>query len=156
MNIVSDILDNDKFLKLENYKHHGINRLEHSIRVSYYSYLVAKKLRLNYEETARGGLLHDFFINEDIEPKKQKLSIVFHPYSSLENACSNFNLSDLEKDIIINHMFPTLPHKVPKYMESWLVSCVDKGVAVYELTHSFQRTFLYKFSKIYLVLLLFR
>lgn len=156
INIVSDILDNDKFLEIENYKHHGINRLEHSKRVSYYSYLIAKKLKLNYQDTARGGLLHDFFIKEDLEPKKQKLSVVLHPYSSLENACNNFELSDLEKDIIINHMFPTLPHKVPKYLESWLVSFVDKGVAVYEFYCSYGRSLVYKFANVYLALLLFR
>ena len=156
VNIISDILDNDKFLAIENYKHHGINRLEHSIRVSYYSYIAAKKLKLNYKETARGGLLHDFFINEDLSPMKQKFSVVFHPYSSLENACNNFDLSDLEKDIIINHMFPTLPHKAPKYLESWLVSFIDKGVAIYEFYCSYGRSLVYRFSNIYLALLLFR
>lgn len=156
INIVSDILDNDNFLTIEKCKHHGINRLEHSMRVSYYSYLVAKKMRLNYKETARGGLLHDFFCNDEIEAKKQKFRFAIHPYQSLENACNNFNLTDLEKDIIINHMFPTLPHKVPKYMESWLVSLVDKGVAVYELYCSYGRSLVYKFANIYLALLLFR
>ena len=156
MDIVSDILEDNKFLCLENYKHHGINRLEHSMRVSYYSYLVSKKLKLNYIETARGGLLHDFFIKEDMAPKKQKLSMVFHPYSALENASNSFDLSDLEKDIIINHMFPTLPHKIPKYLESWLVSFIDKGVAIYEFYYSYGRTLLYRLSNIYLALLLFR
>lgn len=156
MNIVCDILDNDNFLAIEHYKHHGINRLEHSMRVSYYSYMIAKKLRLNYKETARGGLLHDFFVKEDLEPNKQKFSVVIHPYHSLENATNNFELSDLEKDIIINHMFPTLPHKVPKYMESWLVSLVDKGVAMYEFYCSYGRSLVYKFANIYLAILLFR
>lgn len=156
INIVSDILEDNKFLAIKECKHHGINRLEHSIRVSYYSYLIAKKLKLNYIDTARGGLLHDFFTKEDLEPKKQKLSMVFHPYNALENATNNFNLSDLEKDIIINHMFPTLPHKVPKYMESWLVSFVDKVVAIYEFYCSYAKTLLYRFSNIYLILLLFK
>lgn len=154
--LVSDILENDKFLAIKNCKHHGIDRLEHSMRVSYYSYLVAKKLRLNYKDTARGGLLHDFFVREDLEPKKQKFCFAVHPYRSLENACSNFDLSDLEKDIIINHMFPTLPHKIPKYIESWLVCLVDKGIAIYELYCSYGRSVIYKFANIYLALLLFK
>ena len=154
MNIVSDILDNDSFLGIKDCKHHGITRLEHSLRVSYYSYLIAKTLRLNYVETARGGLLHDFFVNDDLTPKKQKLSVVFHPYEALNNSCNNFELSDREKDIIINHMFPTLPHKVPKYMESWLVSLVDKIVAIYEFYYSYGRTFVYRFSNLYIMLYL--
>lgn len=156
MNIVSDILDNDKFLNIKKCKHHGINRLEHSIRVSYYSYSIAKKLRLNYIDTARGGLLHDFFIPEDLTDKEQKFKFATHPYHSLENASNNFNLSDLEKDIIINHMFPTLPHKIPKYIESWVVSFVDKGIAIYEFYCSYGRSVVYKFANIYLAVLLFR
>lgn len=157
MNIVSDILDNDKFLEIKECKHHGITRFEHSVRVSYYSYLVARKMRLNYTATARGGLLHDFFVKEDLAPKKQKLSVVFHPYEALNNSCNTFEVTDIEKDIIINHMFPTLPHKVPKYMESWLVSLVDKVVATYEFYYSYGKTFIYRFSNLYvLMLLLFR
>lgn len=154
MYLISDILDNDNFLAIKKYKHHGITRLEHSMRVSYYSYFIAKKLKLNYEAVARGGLLHDFFFREALEPKKQKFCFAVHPYQSLENACNNFELSDLEKDIIINHMFPTLPHKVPKYIESWLVSFIDKVVAVYEFYWSYSRNFIYKFANVYLTLLL--
>ena len=157
MDIVGDILENNQFLKIKECRHHGITRWEHSIRVSYYSYLVAKKMRLNYTATARGGLLHDFFIKEDLSPKKRKLSVFFHPYLALDNSCNVFQVSDIEQDIIINHMFPTLPHKVPRYMESWLVSTVDKIVAIYEFYYSYGRTFVYRFSNLYvLMLLLFR
>ena len=156
INIISDILDNEKFMGLEECKHHGINRLEHSLRVSYYSYLIAKKLRLNYKETARGSLLHDFFCDKDFELKNQKFSFAIHPYISLKNASNIFDLTDLEKDIIINHMFPTLPHKIPKYIESWIVSLVDKGIAIYEFYCSYARTKVYKFANIYLAILLFR
>ena len=156
MYLISDILENEKFLLIEECKHHGINRLEHSMRVSYYSYIITKKLRLNYIEAARGGLLHDFFLIDDLKPKQQKFCFAVHPYHSLENACSCFQLSDLEKDIIINHMFPTLPHKIPKYIESWLVCGIDKIIAIYELYCSYGRSYLYKFANIYLALLLFR
>lgn len=156
MNIICDILKNKNFLSLEKCKHHGINRLEHSMRVSFYSYCIAKKLKLNYIETARGGLLHDFFHVEELTPKKQKFCFAVHPYQSLDNASNNFSLSALEKDIIINHMFPTLPHKIPKYMESWLVCFVDKAVAMYEFYCSYGRSKVYKFANIYLALLLVR
>lgn len=156
MYLVSDILDNQAFLNIKNCKHHGINRLEHSMRVSYYSYKIAKKIKLNYTDIARGGLLHDFFCDKDFAEKKQKFSFAIHPYQSLKNANNNFNLSDLEKDIIINHMFPTLPHKIPKYIESWLVSIVDKIVAIYELYYSYGRSRLYKFANIYLAIILLK
>ncbi len=151
--IISDIIENEKFKKLDNYRHHGITRLEHSIKVSYNSYKIAKKLKLNYNAVARAGLLHDFFINEDLSDKKQKLSMFFHPYKSLDNSCNYFQLNDMEKDIIITHMFPTLPHKIPKYLESWLVSIIDKVVATEEFYLSYAKPYTYKFSNLYLMLL---
>ena len=154
--IVKNIMENKKFNKIKECKHHGITRYEHSLRVSYYSYLITKKLRLNYIETARGGLLHDFFINDDLTEKKQKLSMFYHPYYSIKNAKRYFDLTNLEYDIIINHMFPTLPHKIPTHLESWIVSFIDKAVATYEFYCSYGRPFIYKHANIYLLLILFR
>lgn len=156
LEIVSNIMKNKKFNEIKKCKHHGLTRYEHSLRVSYYSYLVAKKLKLNYIETARGGLLHDFFITDDLKEKEQKLSVFVHPYKALTNSNNYFELTELEKDIIINHMFPTLPHKIPKYLESWIVSLVDKVVAAYEFYCSYGKTLLYRYSNIYFLLVLFR
>ena len=64
VNIISNILKSEKFLEIKKCRHHGITRYEHSMRASYYSYLVTKKLRLNSTEPAIGGLLHDFFITD--------------------------------------------------------------------------------------------
>ena len=154
LRLVKDILDNKKFEMMKDCVHHGMSRWEHSMRVSYYSYKIAKKFRLNYIDTARGGLLHDFFVNDDLTVMKQKFSIFFHPYHSLDNAKKYFRLSQLEEDIIINHMFPTLPHKIPKNIESWIVSFVDKIVATYEFYESYGKTVVYKLPNLYVILLL--
>ena len=154
IDLVNDILNHDKFTKLKNCIHHGTNRFEHSLRVSYYSYKVTKKLKLNYIETARGGLLHDFFENDDLTEKKQKLSMFFHPYSALANAKKYFNTTRLEEDIIMNHMFPSLPHKIPKNIESWIVSMVDKAVATYEFYESYGKEKIYKLPNLSIILLL--
>lgn len=156
LNNIEDILENDKFKKLADCKHHGLSRLQHSLKVSYYSYVVAKKLRLDYRAVARAGLLHDFFIDDDLKGGKKRLSMVFHPYKSLENATCYFELNDMEKDIIISHMFPTLPHKVPKYLESWLVSLIDKMIATYEFYYSYGKPYAYRLSHLYVFMLFFR
>ena len=78
----------------------------------------------------------------------------FHPYPALENAKANFNTTKLEEDIIINHMFPSLPHKIPKNLESWIVSIVDKIVAIYEFYESYGKTVVYKLPNLYILLLL--
>ena len=53
--IVSDIINNDEFDKIKKIEHHGITRYEHSLKVSYRAYKIAKFLKLNAYETARAG-----------------------------------------------------------------------------------------------------
>lgn len=154
--IIDDILENEKFKKTYTCRHHGLNRMEHSLKVSYYSYNIAKSLKLNYISVARAGLLHDFFIADDLSATQKKVSVFVHPYKSLKNSTDYFQLNDMEKDIIISHMFPTLPHKIPKYLESWLVSIVDKVVATYEFYYSYGRPYVYRLSNLYLFAILLR
>ena len=133
LNKVYDILNHDEFKKMENIVHHGVNRLNHSIRVSYYSYKIAKFLKLDNEKVARAALLHDFFFekNSDLNKKEKVVTMLNHPKYAVENAKKYFELSELEEDIILTHMFPVAP-KVPKYFESWMVDLVDDIASVYE------------------------
>ena len=55
-----------------------------------------------------------------------------HPKKALDNALQHFDLTSLEQDIIVAHMFPVAPTRVPKYLESWLVDLVDDVVSVFE------------------------
>ena len=133
---VSDILDHPEFQKLENIIHHGGNRYNHSIRVSYYSYKISKFLHLDSEKVARAGLLHDFFFEDNLVlDKKTRLSVlVKHPEYACDNAKRYFDLSELEEDIITTHMFP-VGKKVPKYLESWVVDIVDDIASIYEKSY---------------------
>ena len=152
--IINNIIKNKEFNKIEQIKHHNTNRLDHSIKVSYYSYKIAKTLKLDYKEVARGGLLHDFYIEEISECKKIKDKIklfsIKHPKDAVSNASQYFELSDKEIDIIKSHMFP-VDYKIPKYAESWIVSLVDKVLSVGE----FSKKFSYKFSYVINLYLLF-
>ena len=131
--LVKDILLDKDFNKMKDIRHHGMNRYDHSLRVSYYSYKIAKALKLDYESTARAGLLHDFFFvdNEEISIGKRGKTLVEHPSYALENAKSKFILNDKEENIIESHMFPVSLH-LPRYLESWIVDLVDDGVAIWE------------------------
>lgn len=132
--IVEHILDNEEFKKIKKIEHHGVNRYDHSVRVAYYSYKVAKFMRLDYKQTARGGLLHDFFMSPEDRTKKERfISTFVHPKHALDTAKTHFELSKKEEDMIRSHMFP-INISVPKYAESWIVSTVDKIVAVNELS----------------------
>ena len=134
MMLVQDILDNNKFDKMGEIVHHGLDRKSHSIRVSYYSYKICKALRLNYESAARAGLLHDFFFedNQELTLSKRIKTLVNHPKFALKNADEQFKLNELEKDIIVSHMFP-ISVKPPKYAEGWIVNLIDDAVAVFEV-----------------------
>ena len=124
MNIIRNYINNENFQKTREIEHHGITRFEHSLKVSYYSYRVAKALRLDFEEAAVGGLLHDFFLSPEEMSKKEKVESYFtHPKLALQTALSEFDLTVKEQDMIRSHMFP-MNISVPKYMESWIVSVV--------------------------------
>lgn len=131
--LVADLLAQEPVQRLANYtQHHHSNRLDHSISVSYNSYLIAKKLHLNTRATARGGLLHDLFYYDWRTTKFNLGSHAFiHPRVALRNAEKLTDLSPMEKDIILKHMWgATLA--MPKYRESAIVSLVDDYEAVYE------------------------
>ena len=135
--LVEDILNNDDFQCLNCIEHHGTSRMKHSKRVSYYSYLICKKLHLDYVSAARAGLLHDFFLSENDRTKRERfLSVFTHPKKALNNTTKHFDVNFIEQNIIVSHMFP-LNIMLPKYMESWIVSFVDKVVGTYEFLEKF-------------------
>ncbi len=142
LEIVNDILNNRNYLKIKKYKHHGDNRFNHCVRVSYMAYKKAKKKDLKYREVARGALLHDFFYvnNQSLDIKTRLYVLKHHPEYALDIANYYFELTDLEKDIIISHMYRLNNHK-PQYKESWLVRRVDKIVSVYDRIYSWGKIF---------------
>ena len=146
LKLVKDILDNEEFSKMACVKHHNSNRLDHSLKVSYYSYNIAKKLHLHYKSVARGGLLHDFFLERTVDYKKVKDKVKLytggHPKKAVNNAKKVFDINIMEEDIIRSHMFP-IDIKVPKYAESWVVSTVDKAVSIFEFSKKFGHKFIY-------------
>ncbi len=136
--IVNYILDDKEFNKIGLSYHHGTNRLTHSIKVSYYSYLVARKLGLDYETAATAGLLHDFFITSNEKGLKESTISVFnHAKIAANNAINQFGISDKERNIIETHMFPLNP-KPPKFVEGWIVTLVDKAVGLCEFGVKFK------------------
>ena len=132
-NIIKDILANETVQSLRYFKHHyGSNRYEHSISVAYYSYKICKFLGLDHVSVARAGLLHDLFLYDCENPEtRPKNHIKEHPKTALTNAQNLFTLNDLEKDIILNHMWP-VTFSVPKYLETFIVTFVDKYCALKE------------------------
>lgn len=132
--LVQDLLARPEVQRLADFtQHHYTNRLDHSLRVSYLSYLICKRQHLDYRAAARAGLLHDLFYYDWRTTKFDTGTHAYiHPRIALRNAERLTTLSAKEKDIIIKHMFgATLA--LPKYRESWIVSLVDDHVAIHEV-----------------------
>ncbi len=123
----------------EKYIQHGnTSCLLHSVAVAYYSYKIAKKLvgeKIAANELIRGALLHDYFLYDwHITPIPENgLHGFSHPYTALQNATADFELTERERNIIKSHMFPLTITKLPKYREAWIVTIVDKFCSLYEV-----------------------
>lgn len=138
MALVEDLLENEDLLKLDEITHHHYTtRLIHSIFVSYVSYRIAKRFNLNVRAVARAGLLHDYFHEdrEQIAAMEKGSHNFVHPQLAVENALAITELSDLEKDIILKHMFLCTTTGLPRYKESFVVTCVDKYCAISEVAN---------------------
>jgi len=136
---LEEIMQKKKYLKMNRYIQHGnTSCLLHSIAVSYYSFRLAKFLRLNIheKELIRGALLHDYFLYDWHAKYKPTRNVGLHgrihPKIALFNARKDYNVNELEADIIARHMFP-LTFTPPKYKESIIVCLVDKVLSTYEV-----------------------
>jgi uncharacterized protein len=131
---IRDLIQHEMVESMKNFIQHGdINCLEHSLYVSYISYLICRQLGFDYRSAARGGLLHDFFLYDWHTGKPYKgLHGFIHPHIALQNANKYFNLNDREKDIIQKHMWP-LTIRLPRYREAFVVLLADKYCASMEI-----------------------
>ena len=133
--IIADIINNDVVLSMKNFRqHYNIDCFSHCYNVAYYSYKVAKKLKLDYKSMARAGMLHDLFLY-DWHTKKRKKGEKFHAFShgkiALDNASQLFDLNDTEKDIILNHMWP-VTLRIPRTKEGIIITITDKYATIRE------------------------
>lgn len=144
LEIVSDLLRDSAVLSMNDIKQHveGFSCLDHSIFVSYVSYKLCKKWGLDYVSAARAGLLHDLHLcNWDEMDLKHWERLCQHPKMACKNA-ERFGLNDLEREIIVSHMWPINLTILPKHKESVAVSLADKICASAEFMriHKFLAT----------------
>lgn len=129
---VEDIIDSEEVQRLDQFSHHmDISRLQHCLNVAYYSYLLAEKMGLDSKSAARGGLLHDLFFYDYKESGYGRFHKYIHPRQALENSEKLCELNDTEREIILNHMWPSCM-EIPKHAETYVVSAVDKYCASFE------------------------
>lgn len=137
---ITEFAKSDIVREMKKYTQHGdTTTYEHCLKVSYYSYKMAKRLGLNAKACAIGGLLHDLFLydwHDKERPGKHEFILPHgftHSVVAERNAKKFFNIDEMCSDIIITHMFPLTIWKVPKYKESYVVLTVDKYLSTIEV-----------------------
>lgn len=134
MSIISDLLRNQKVIDMRVYRQHfNVNCFDHCLYVSYNTYLICKKLKLDYKSAARAGMLHDLYLYDwrKRENGRKGHHAFTHPKEALKQALSIVDLNEKEIDIIQNHMWP-VTIILPKYKETYIITLVDKYFGVAE------------------------
>ena len=152
--LVEDVLKSREFQKRKLFMHHhNLSVWDHSILVSFYAFVAASYFHADKRVCAIAGLLHDFYdqawidtpeireLDGGIHAKnldiKQKL-FHKHGFTHAASAAKNYvkYFPELENkritNAILRHMFPLTPIP-PKYLEGYIITCVDKINSTREL-----------------------
>lgn len=136
-----DILESNGMNDSKTYIQHGDTSVyKHCLSVADMSLKLAKVLHIDYDEETlvRGALLHDYFLYDwHVFDKSHRLHGFFHAEKALKNAERDFELNDVERDMIWTHMFPMNITRIPKHRESMILCVADKIVSAGEV---FKRT----------------
>ena len=130
------ISNSGQFSKTRQFIQHGDTSVySHCVAVAYVSLWFSYRLHISVSKQSllMGAFLHDYFLYDwHIPDENRPLHGRYHPSAALKNAEEDFELSDMERDIIKKHMFP-LTLTPPAYKESLLVCLVDKACSIYEI-----------------------
>ena len=130
----ADILISENMLLEKAFIQHGAtNVFEHSFNVACISLFIVYILHLKVRERdlVRGALLHDYFLYDWHKDDHEGPHGFTHARCALKNARRDFDVNNVEGDIIEKHMFP-LNIAPPKCRESAIVCAADKASAVIE------------------------
>ena len=133
---------NSRFHLTDKFIQHGkTSVMKHCISVAHTSDAIADKLHIKCDKRAliRGALLHDYFLYDWHElDKSHSLHGFKHPFFALNNASRDFRLSNIEKNIIVRHMFPLVPVP-PTCREAWIVCLADKYCSTKETMYTVKK-----------------
>lgn len=127
---IRDLARHPVVLRMKLYPHHGnTNCYQHCLHVAYYNYVWCRFFQLDARSAARGGMLHDLFLYDWHTHAKETgnhFHGMTHPKTALMQAQRRFELNDVEKDVIRNHMWPVTLFSIPRTKEGWITTLTDK------------------------------
>ena len=124
---------------MKQFTQHGETTVfEHCLSVAKFSLLIAYflektlKIEVDKDSLVRGALLRDYFLYDwHVKDKSRRFHGFTHASVAAANANRDFELNDIERDIIAKHMFPLTPFP-PMHREGFIVSLADKWCALAE------------------------
>ena len=132
---ISALSKEGRLAQTMDYIQHGtVSVYEHCLSVTRCSCHIARLLRIPIYRRSliRGALLHDYFLYDWHEKDgDHRLHGFHHPARALKNAREDFDLTNVESNIILRHMFPIVPVP-PTCREGWIVCLADKVCATKE------------------------
>ena len=133
VSIVYDLVNDPTVQRMKIYKQHcDTSCFTHCVEASYHCFKICKMMGFDYVSAARGAMLHDLFLYDWRRKSDVNSWHAFtHGQVAYDNASKIFTLNNVEKDMIINHMWP-LTIKLPKTKEGWVLVLVDKYCAIKE------------------------
>lgn len=132
---IGDLMEHPVVQQMKQYPQHGnISCYQHCLHVAWYNYRICKMLGLNAREAARAGMLHDLFLYDwhtHFRDGGKRFHGLTHPKTALNIAGACFQLSPLEEEMILKHMWP-LTVIPPRHLETVMICIVDKYCSLYE------------------------
>ena len=139
-----------RFHETDSYVQHGDTTVyDHSYKVALMSCKIADYFgfEVDYIKLIKGALLHDYFLYDWHDVKNGRWIHGFvHPRIALNNAKEDFEISEIEENIILRHMFPLVPIP-PNCVESWIVCIADKLSASAEFSESYGNVLYTRFMR---------
>lgn len=132
--VLEPLCSNARVREMQQFTQHGdTSTYQHCYRVAWYSYRFCRRFGMDADTAARGAMLHDLFLYDWHKMQMRGLDhATQHPNIALRHACEEFTLTNTEKDIIRNHMWPMTPH-IPRSREGKVVCMMDKYAATTEV-----------------------
>ncbi|MGM9625834.1 MAG: phosphohydrolase [Eubacteriales bacterium] len=132
--LIRDITHSEDYRVMKERRHHVKGSVyDHSVKVAYLCYRHYKRFgtKIALPEFIRGALLHDYYLydrhNKAASPRFHGF---VHPRYALGNAKQRYpDLTRIERDMILRHMFPLTPIP-PRTKAGWLICFYDKVAAV--------------------------
>ena len=151
LDTVGDLYFRPEIQRMSEYEQHlEIDRLQHMTSVSYLSFLICRRLKLDYRSAARASIMHDLVFYDWRNPDEMwhRPHGYLHPKFAAENAkiLTGGMFSPKEEKIVLKHMFP-LTVTIPSSREGLIVSLSDKYCATRELCYSLSKTYKKRFLK---------